>query len=284
MMILRTIPELRAFIHDWQSRGQTIGLVPTMGYLHDGHLSLIERIKPHCDRVIVSVFVNPTQFAPGEDLDRYPRDFERDEKLVSDKGAHAIFYPDSQEMYPEGFRTFAIVEGLGNVLCGRSRPTHFRGVTTIVAKLFHLTRCSVAAFGQKDYQQSLIIQRMAEDLNFDVEIMVCPTLREADGLAMSSRNSYLSPDERERAVCLYRALINGQKLYLTGETDAAKVKSEMKKTVKATPGVSVDYMELVDAYDLHTLQKIERPAVFAGAVWVGSTRLIDNVIIQPAHI
>lgn len=279
MIILRTIPELRTFIHDWQRQGKTIGLVPTMGYLHEGHLSLIDRIRPRCDRTIVSIFVNPTQFAPGEDLDRYPRDFERDEKMVADHGAHAIFYPDSQEMYQEGFRTFVIVEGLGNVLCGRSRPTHFRGVTTIVAKLFHLTRCNVAAFGQKDYQQVLLIQRMAEDLNFDVDVLVCPTVREEDGLAMSSRNSYLTPEERQRAVCLYRALTNGQKLFLSGEIDAAKIKQEMKKTVKAAAGVSVDYLEVVDATDLHGLQKVDRPAVLAGAVWVGSTRLIDNVII-----
>jgi pantoate--beta-alanine ligase len=279
MIILRTIPELKTFVHDWQHQDKTIGLVPTMGFLHEGHLSLMDRVKPRCDRMIVSIFVNPTQFAPGEDLDRYPRDFERDEKLVADHGAYAIFYPDAQEMYAEGFRTFVIVEGLGNVLCGRTRPTHFRGVTTIVAKLFHLTRCDVAAFGQKDYQQALLIQRLAEDLNFDVDVLICPTVREADGLAMSSRNSYLSPEERERAICLNRALTNGQKLYLSGESDAAKIKQEMKKTVKATPGVSVDYLEVVDAGDLHALQKVDRPAVIAGAVWVGSTRLIDNIII-----
>jgi pantoate--beta-alanine ligase len=279
MIILRTVPELRTFIHDWQHQGQTIGLVPTMGYLHDGHLSLIDHTKPNCDRLIVSIFVNPTQFAPGEDLDRYPRNFERDEKLVADHGAHAIFYPDSKEMYSDGFRTFVIVEGLGNVLCGRTRPTHFRGVTTIVAKLFHLTRCDVAAFGQKDYQQTLLIRRMAEDLNFDVQILVCPTVREADGLAMSSRNSYLSPEERGRAPILYNTLIKGQQLCLAGENDAGKIKQEMKKMAKTIPGVSVDYLEVVDANDLRTLQKITGPAVLAGAVWVGSTRLIDNVII-----
>ena len=281
MIILRTIPELRTFIHEWEAQGQRIGLVPTMGYLHDGHLSLIDQIKSHCDRLIVSIFVNPTQFAPGEDLDRYPRDFGRDERLVEEHGAHAIFYPDAQEMYSEGFRTFVIVEGLGNVLCGRSRPTHFRGVTTIVAKLFHLTRCNIAAFGQKDYQQALLLQRMVADLNFDVNVVICPTIREADGLAISSRNSYLSEEERERAVCLYRALTNGQKLFLAGETDVGKIKLEMKKTVKAATGVSLDYMEVVDAADLHSLTKVDRPAVLAGAIWVGSTRLIDNIIIQP---
>ncbi|RJP80911.1 MAG: pantoate--beta-alanine ligase [Candidatus Zixiibacteriota bacterium] len=281
MIILRTIPELRTFVHDWQGQGLRIGLVPTMGYLHAGHLSLIDHVRPRCDRLIVSIFVNPTQFAPGEDLDRYPRNIERDEQAVAAHGTDAIFYPDAPEMYPEGFRTFTIVEGLGDVLCGRTRPTHFRGVTTVVSKLFNLTRCQVAAFGQKDYQQSLIIRRMAADLNYDVDVLVCSTVREEDGLAMSSRNSYLSPEERERAVCLYRALTKGQKLFSLGERSAAKIRQEMKRTIQATPGVSIDYLEAVDAYNLQPLEKIDRPAVLAGAVYVGATRLIDNVIIEP---
>lgn len=281
MIILRTIPELRAFVHDWKSQGLRIGLVPTMGYLHEGHLSLIDHIKPHCDRIIVSIFVNPTQFAPNEDLDRYPRDFERDEKLVEERGANAIFYPDAAEIYPEGFRTFVIVEGMGSVLCGRSRPTHFRGVTTIVAKLINLTLCSAAVFGQKDYQQALIIQRMVDDLNLDVDILVSPTVREEDGLAMSSRNNYLASDERQRAACLYRALAAGQKLFLSGEISVAKIKQEMRKTLKATSGVSVDYLEVVDARTLQSLEKLNRKAVLAGAIWVGSTRLIDNIIVEP---
>jgi len=280
MLILRTIPELRTFVHDWRSQGLRIGLVPTMGYLHKGHLSLIEHIKPHCDRILVSIFVNPTQFSPEEDLDRYPRDLDRDEKLVEERGADAIFYPDAKEIYPDGFRTFVIVEGLGNVLCGRSRPTHFRGVTTIVAKLFNLTDCDVAVFGQKDYQQALLIQRMVEDLNLDVETLVAPTVREDDGLALSSRNNYLAPPERERAPLLYRALSQGQKLFESGEKSAAKIKQEMRKTLRNT-GVTVDYIEVVDAVHLQPVEKVNRRVVLAGAIWLGNTRLIDNIIIEP---
>ncbi len=280
MIILGTIPELKAFVNDWHGQGLKVGLVPTMGYLHAGHLSLVDAIKSRCDCTLVSIFVNPTQFAPGEDLDRYPRDFERDERIVAEHGADAIFYPDAKEMYPEGFRTFVIVEGLGNVLCGRSRPTHFRGVTTIVAKLFNLTRCDIAAFGQKDYQQALILQRMIEDLNFDIELLLCPTVREEDGLAMSSRNNYLSAEERARANCLYRALTNAKKLFDGGEREALKLKQEMKRTVRAT-GVSVDYIEVVDAVNLQPLEKIKRRTLLAGAIWAGSTRLIDNMVIEP---
>ncbi|HEX7343431.1 MAG TPA: pantoate--beta-alanine ligase [bacterium] len=280
MLILRTIPELRTFVHDWRSQGLRIGLVPTMGFLHEGHLSLIEHIKPHCDRILVSIFVNPTQFSPDEDLDRYPRDFDRDEKLVEERGADAIFYPDSKEVYPDGFRTFVIVEGIGSVLCGRSRPTHFRGVTTIVAKLLNLTDCDAAVFGQKDYQQALIIQRMVEDLNLDVEVLFAPTVREADGLAMSSRNSYLAGPERERAPVLYRALSQGQKAFESGETSAAKIKQEMRKALRNS-GVTVDYIEVVDAAQLQPVEKVNRRTVLAGAIWLGNTRLIDNIIIEP---
>jgi pantoate--beta-alanine ligase len=281
MIILRTIPEIRAFVNDWQGHSLRIGLVPTMGYLHEGHLSLIDRIKPFCDRLIVSIFVNPTQFAPGEDLERYPRDFERDEKLIADHGADAIFYPDVKEIYTEGYRTFVIVDGLGDLLCGRSRPTHFRGVTTIVAKLFHLTKCTVAAFGQKDYQQVLIIQRMVEDLNFDIQVLLCPIMREEDGLAMSSRNSYLSTEERQRAVCLYQALKAGEQAFLSGETEATKIRKEMKRLVTRTPGISTDYLEIVDAQTLQAVTAIKKKTVLAGAIWAGNTRLIDNIILEP---
>jgi len=252
-----------------------------MGYLHEGHLSLVDRIKPHSDRVIVSIFVNPAQFGQEEDLDRYPRDFERDEKLIAHRGADAIFYPDTEEMYPEGFRTFVQVEGLSDVLCGRSRPTHFRGVTTVVAKLFLISRCDVAAFGQKDYQQALIIQRMAKDLDFEIEIIICPIVREADGLALSSRNDYLSLDERAKAVCLYRALTGAQELFLSGERNAERLQNEMKRTLNSTPGVSVDYLEVVDALTLQPMERIDRRTLLAGAIRLGKTRLIDNIIIEP---
>jgi pantoate--beta-alanine ligase len=241
---------------------------------------LIDHIKPHCDRILVSIFVNPTQFAPDEDLDRYPRDLDRDERLVETRGADAIFYPDSKEIYPEGFRTFVIVEGLGSVLCGRSRPTHFRGVTTIVAKLFNLTDCDAAVFGQKDYQQALIIQRMADDLNLDVQVLMAPTVREENGLAKSSRNNYLSEPERERAAGLYRALSQGQKCFAGGEASSAKIKQEMRKTLRNT-GVTVDYVEVVDAATLQPVEKVNGRVLLAGAIWVGNTRLIDNIILEP---
>lgn len=281
MIINHSIPDLHRIVDDWKRQGLRIGLVPTMGYLHEGHLSLIDQIKPHCDRTIVSIFINPKQFGPGEDLDRYPRDFERDRKLLDKRGADLIFYPEEQEIYPEDFRTYVEVEELSQVLCGRSRSTHFRGVTTVVAKLFLVTRCDAAAFGQKDYQQALIIQRMVEDLNFGVQIVICPTVRETDGLAMSSRNHYLSPEERKSAVCLYQALQNARKLSESGERHAARLRHEMETTVLSTPEVSVDYLEVVDARTLQPIEKIEGKTLLAGAIRLGKTRLIDNIILEP---
>ena len=281
MIISHSIPDLRQPVDDWKHQGLRIGLVPTMGYLHEGHLTLIDQIKPHCDRTIVSIFINPKQFGPGEDLDRYPRDFERDRELLDTRGTDLIFYPEEQDIYPVDFRTYVEVEELSQVLCGRSRPTHFRGVTTVVAKLFLITRCDVAAFGQKDYQQALILQRMVEDLNFDVQIVVCPTVREPDGLAMSSRNHYLSPEERQSAICLYQALQNAQKLFESGERHAARLRHEMETTVLATPEVSVDYLEVVDARMLQAIEKVEGKTLLAGAIRLGKTRLIDNIILEP---
>lgn len=252
-----------------------------MGYLHEGHLSLVDHIKPYCDHIIVSIFVNPKQFGPGEDLDRYPKNFSRDQELLNKHGVDIIFNPKSEEMYPDSFTSSVNVERLGEVLCGRSRPTHFLGVTTVVAKLFLITKCDAAVFGQKDYQQALIIQRMVEDLNFDIEIIICPTVRESDGLAMSSRNSYLSTDERQRAICLYQALEKAKKLFESGEEHAARLRDEMVQTVLSTPDVRVDYLEVVDALTLQPIEKIKGKTLLAGAIWLGKTRLIDNILLEP---
>lgn len=281
MIIKRNIPELRKQISDWKKQGLRIGLVPTMGFLHEGHLSLVDQIKPHCDRIIVSIFINPKQFGPGEDLERYPRDFERDQQMLESRGADLIFCPDNEVMYPDDYFTYVEVEELGQVLCGRSRPTHFRGVATVVAKLFLITKCDVAVFGQKDYQQALIIQRMVEDLNFDVKIIISPTVREPDGLAMSSRNAYLTAEERERAVCLIQALEKAMALFEFGEVHAARLREEMVKSVLAVPEVRVDYLEVVDAQTLQPIEKVDRRTLLAGAIWLGKARLIDNIIIEP---
>jgi len=280
MDLFNKLNDLKASVTDWKEKNLRIGFVPTMGYLHEGHLTLIDAIRPKCDKLIVSIFVNPKQFGPGEDIDRYPRDFERDQRLITERKADAIFYPSAEDMYPNEYYTYVQVEELGSVLCGRSRPMHFKGVTTVVAKLFLMTKCDLAAFGQKDYQQALIIQRMVKDLNFDVDVMVCPTVREEDGLAMSSRNAYLTPEERDRAICLYRALKRAEDLYLSGEKHAALLREEMKKEVLTVPEITIDYLEVVDASTLQPIDKIERKTLLAGAVWLGKARLIDNILIE----
>jgi pantoate--beta-alanine ligase len=280
MIVCKTISELRGHVNNLKGKGNKIGFVPTMGFLHEGHLSLIDHIKPHCDIVVVSIFVNPMQFGPGEDMERYPRDFERDHNLLKERGTDIIFYPAVEEIYPDAYLTYLQVEELGKVLCGRSRPTHFQGVTTIVAKLFLITKCEVAAFGQKDYQQALIIRRMVRDLNFDVEVLVCPIVREDDGLAMSSRNTYLSEEEREKAVYLYKALTKAKELYASGEKHAARLREEMRTTLLSAPEVGVDYLEVVDAETLESIEKVERRTLLAGAVWLGKTRLIDNILLE----
>ncbi len=281
MIKCETISQLREIVNEWKQQGKRIGLVPTMGYLHEGHLSLIDYIKSHCDCVIASVFVNPKQFGPGEDIDRYPQDFERDMQLLQERGVDVLFIPESNEIYPDDYYTYVQVDELGKGLCGRSRPTHFRGVTTIVSKLFLITKCDVAAFGQKDYQQAVIIQRMVKDLNFDIQIIVCPTVREEDGVAMSSRNSYLSAEERSSAVHLYQSLKRAENLFKSGELHAARLREEMKSSLLSTPEINVDYLEVVDAETLQSIDKVHRITLLAGAVWVGKTRLIDNILIDP---
>lgn len=261
--------------------GKTIGFVPTMGALHEGHLSLIRRAKDECDVTVVSIFVNPTQFAIGEDFDRYPRDIDGDLKKLSSLKVDAVFTPDDGEMYPEGFSTSINIGPIGEILCGASRPGHFNGVATVVAKLFNIVMPDRAYFGQKDYQQAVIVKKLVKELNFDIDIIVCPTVREPDGLAMSSRNIYLSQEERKAAAVLYRALKDGEELVLTGRVeDASYIKEELGRLIKAAPSANIDYVTLVNPHDLEAVKRIELPVVICLAVKIGDTRLIDNIIVD----
>jgi pantoate--beta-alanine ligase len=262
-----------------KKESKTIGFVPTMGYLHDGHISLVKTAKQHTDVAVVSIFVNPIQFSPKEDLEKYPRDLKRDEEILRLAGADVLFCPSAQEMYPPGYATYINVERLADVLCGSSRPGHFRGVTTVVAKLFGIVKPDIAYFGQKDAQQSIIIKKMAEDLNMDVEIKILPTAREKDGLAMSSRNIYLSEKERKDALCLSQALFKGEAMIKSGERDARTIIKAMQDIVKERPTAKVDYIEIVDTKTLRPMDEISGEALMAIAVFVGKTRLIDNSMV-----
>lgn len=253
-----------------------IALVPTMGALHAGHLSLVRHARELADVVVVSIFVNPTQFGPNEDFSKYPRDLDGDVRLLSELQVEYVFTPTVQEMYPPGGRTFVEVEGWGNRLCGASRPGHFRGVTTVVSKLFHIVVPEVAVFGRKDAQQALIIQRLARDLNFDVQIVTCPIVREGDGLAMSSRNRYLNPAERSAATVLYRSLCAAQRLAAEGERDAHKIQQAMREVFRQESLASIDYLEIVDPETLEPAPALHEGTLVAVAAFVGSTRLIDN--------
>jgi len=250
-----------------------------MGYFHEGHLSLMRRARADCRRVVVSLFVNPTQFGPSEDLERYPRDFERDRELAAAEGVDIIFAPATEDMYPEGYATYVDVERLTDGLCGALRPGHFRGVATVVAKLFNICRPTAAYFGQKDYQQAQVIKKLAADLDFDVEVEVLATVREADGLAMSSRNEYLTPEERRQATCLFRALARAQELFAAGETRPAKIVDELTVTITAQPAARVDYAEVIHPQELTPVTTVEKGAVAAVAAFVNETRLIDNTIL-----
>jgi pantoate--beta-alanine ligase len=271
--------EMRAAAEGFRRKDLRLGLVPTMGYFHEGHLSLMRRARADCQRVVVSLFVNPTQFGPGEDLERYPRDFERDRDLAAAEGVDLIFAPAAEDMYPEGYATHVDVERLTDGLCGARRPGHFRGVATVVAKLFNICRPSAAYFGRKDYQQAQVIKRMAADLDFGVEIEVLPIVREADGLAMSSRNKYLSPEERRQATCLFRALARAQDLAAAGETRPAKFTDEMAAVIAAEPSARVDYAEVVHPRELTPVKEVEKGTVAAVAAFVNETRLIDNTML-----
>lgn len=279
MKIISSIPEIQKYSRIIRKSGKTLAVVPTMGYLHDGHASLITIAKQHADTVIVTIFVNPTQFAPSEDLDKYPRDFERDKKLCKICGTDAVFTPSTDEMYCKDFSTWVTEEKLSKVLCGQSRPNHFRGVATVVTKLFNATLPDIAVFGQKDYQQAQIIKRMVRDLNFPVKIITVPTVREKDGLAMSSRNSYLNPDERKNAVSIYQSLKAAEDAIKKGELNPQVIKGMIKRRLLHSGG-KIDYMEMMDAKNLEPVKKIKDRILIAVAVFYGKTRLIDNVLIE----
>jgi pantoate--beta-alanine ligase len=277
-----TLSSAREKISAARAKGCEVGLVPTMGALHEGHLSLIRQAREDCGYVAVSIFVNPTQFGQGEDFEKYPRELEKDMKLCDEVGADLVFAPSTAEMYPRGYATFVEPESsLAGKLCGRTRPGHFRGVDTVVLKLFNICLPDRAYFGQKDYQQSVIIRRMTSDLNLDVAIVVCPTIREEDGLAMSSRNSYLNKDERRQAVCLYNALLaSKQAVEIEKITDAELVKAKMRDIIDSASSARIDYIEIVDPESLESMEKIDCRAVAVLAVYIGATRLIDNMILN----
>jgi pantoate--beta-alanine ligase len=278
MVKAEKITKMREIIKEWKSKGLTIGFVPTMGCLHEGHMSLVERAARENNRVVVSIFVNPIQFGPNEDYEKYPRSLSSDLEKCCSAGVHAVFCPSVNEMYPDKSLAFVNVESLDENLCGKTRPNHFRGVCTVVAKLFNIISPDRAYFGQKDAQQLAIVSKMTSDLNFDIEIISCPILREKDGLALSSRNSYLSSDERAAAVVIYSALESAKALLKRGERSAGNVKAAMKTEIEKQPLAAVDYVEVVDAKTLSPVEKITGTVLVAAAVYIGKTRLIDNFI------
>ena len=279
MQIVRTVKEMQQIAGQFRLAGKKIGFVPTMGYLHNGHLSLMDIARPKCDVLVVSIFVNPTQFGPNEDLDKYPRDFENDEKLCRERNVDIIYYPETVEMYPKPYFTFITTKEITEPLCGEKRPGHFDGVTTVVGKLFNIVKPHFAVFGSKDYQQALVIKTMVKDLNFDIEIITGEIIRESDGLAMSSRNKYLSADERKSALILSQSLKKAQQMLDDGINDAAEILEILQTDIQNTPHCKIDYVEIVDSQTLRPLNKIKTEALLALAVFVGSTRLIDNCIL-----
>ena len=275
MKIVETIAEVRAQVKEWRAQGLSVGLVPTMGYLHEGHKSLIDRAVAENDKVVVSVFVNPMQFGVGEDLESYPRDMERDSALCENAGAALIFHPQPEEMYHKDFSSFVDMNTLTKGLCGKTRPIHFRGVCTVVSKLFNIVQPDKAYFGQKDAQQLAVIRHMVSDLNFGIEIVGCPIIREEDGLAKSSRNTYLSKEERKAALCLSRAVKAGQEIIQTGMM-AEELLGKMRAVIEAEPLSKIDYVSVVDALTMQPVEKIYKNVLVAMAVYIGKTRLIDN--------
>lgn len=272
--------EMQQFSLKEKRQGYSVGFVPTMGYFHEGHLSLMRRARRECGRVVVSLFVNPLQFGPQEDFERYPRDLDRDAALAKEVGVDVLFVPEVAAMYPPGYATYVEVAGLTEPLCGRSRPGHFRGVTTVVAKLFNIVQPDVAYFGQKDYQQALIISRMSRDLFWPLQVVICPTVREADGLAASSRNVYLSEEERRQATCLFQALEAGKRAIAQGERRAREIERIMAEVIRQRPLARIDYAEVRRAHDLGPVEEITGKVVLALAVWIGRTRLIDNALVE----
>ena len=280
MKIAYTVEDVKSQVREWKKEGLTVGLVPTMGYLHEGHESLIKRAVAENDRVVVSVFLNPTQFAPNEDLASYPRDFEADTKLCEGAGAALVFHPEPSEMYAEDACTFVDMTAVTKELCGKSRPIHFRGVCTVVNKLMNISMADRAYFGQKDAQQLAVIRRMVRDLNMNVEVVGCPIIREADGLAKSSRNTYLSEEERRAGLVLSQAVKLGQKLVAEGERSAAAVTGAMSELISAEPLAKIDYVSMVSWDSIEPVETIEGPVLVAMAVYIGKTRLIDNFIYE----
>lgn len=276
MKILTTVEEVRGKVKEWKEAGLRVGLVPTMGYLHEGHASLIKKACSQNDRVIVSDFVNPIQFGPGEDLDAYPRDIEHDRKTAQDAGADCIFHPDADEMYTPDFSSFVDMTGLTEELCGKRRPVHFRGVCTVVSKLFNIVTPDAAYFGEKDAQQLAVIRHMVEDLNFGVEIIGCPIIRESDGLAKSSRNAYLSMEERQAATVLHAALSGAEDAMRNGERQVSVLTEMIRKTIESQPLARVDYIEVVDSKSVQAVSDINADVLIAIAVYIGKIRLIDN--------
>lgn len=279
MQVVSTIKEVKELVRSWKKEGNTVGFVPTMGYLHEGHGSLITEARKNNDRVVVSIFVNPMQFGPTEDLESYPRDLEKDSAFCESLGADLIFHPEPEEMYHKNFSSFVDMSVLTEELCGLSRPVHFRGVCTVVSKLFNIVEPDRAYFGQKDAQQLAVIKHMVEDLNMNVEVIGCPIIREEDGLAKSSRNTYLSPEERKAALILSKTIFMGQKMVEDGETDAVKLVDAMKKNIETEPMAKIDYVKAVDGLTMQQVTKIESPTLVAMAVYIGKTRLIDNFSI-----
>ena len=279
MKIVETVKKVREQGKEWKKQGLTVGFVPTMGYLHEGHKSLMDAARKDNDKVVVSIFVNPMQFGPTEDLATYPRDLDHDAALCESAGVDLIFHPEPEEMYEKDFCSFVDMTGLTEGLCGKTRPIHFRGVCTVVNKFFNIVTPDRAYFGQKDGQQLAVIKRMVRDLNMDIEIIGCPIVREEDGLAKSSRNTYLSPEERKAALILSKTVALGKELAKT-EKDANKVVEAMKKNIETEPMAKIDYVEAVDALSMEPVEKLEGTCMLAMAVYIGKTRLIDNTLIN----
>ena len=281
MIIATTIAQVRAQVAAWKKEGLTVGLVPTMGYLHEGHASLVDEAVRQCDCVVASDFVNPTQFGPNEDLEAYPRDFDRDCALLEEHGCAMVFHPAVEEMYAPGAATYVeILSDMPKQLCGKTRPIHFRGVCTVVSKLFNIVTPDKAFFGQKDAQQLAIIRQMVRDLSYGIEIVGCPIVREADGLAKSSRNTYLSEAERPAALVRSESVFLGQKMVAEGETDANKIVTAMTEHIQAQPLAKIDYVSAVDGVTMDPVDRIAGTVLVAMAVYIGKTRLIDNFIVE----
>ena len=281
MIIAETIAQVRAQVKEWKEQGLTVGLVPTMGYLHEGHASLVDKAVSMCDRVVASDFVNPTQFGPNEDLESYPRDFDRDCALLEEHGCSMVFHPSVEEMYAPDAATFVeILSDMPRQLCGKTRPIHFRGVCTVVSKLFNIVTPDKAFFGQKDAQQLAIIRRMVRDMSYGIEIVGCPIVREADGLAKSSRNTYLSAEERKAALVLSRAVKLGRELVQNGEKNADKVVDAMRALIEQEPLARIDYVSAVDGLTMLPVHEINGGELVAMAVYIGKTRLIDNFSVE----